>query len=171
MVSTDLTVLAFESRPSGKLSRPTSSPQQEYTWRVRPRRSTSSLTVQRRVSAWAWNLLQKTILIKRTSDFYSHRKKNSSVGPSFYCNYAEAERTRIWTFCSLYLILATIRLWQGLPDCLGAQETKAAWARLLQPCAWGPDLSRLDFPVFMGEFYNRARCRWQYPLFSLLWST
>lgn len=77
MVSTDLTVLAFESRPSGKLSRPTSSPQQEYTWRVRPRRSTSSLTVQRRVSAWAWNLLQKTILIKRTSDFYSRRKKKT----------------------------------------------------------------------------------------------
>lgn len=50
-------------------------------------------------------------------------------------------------------------------------ERKAAWAGLLQPCAWGPDLSRLDFPAFMGEFYNRSRCSWQYPPFSLLWST
>ena len=125
--------------------------------------------VQRRVSAWAWNLLQKTILIKRTSDFHSHRKNNSSVGPSFYCNHAEAERTRIWTLFSLNF--SNRKTLAGSARLFESPERKAAWAGLLQPCAWGPDLSRLDFPVFMGEFYNRARCSWQYPPFSLLWST
>lgn len=106
--------------------------------------------VQRCVCAWAWNLLPKTILIKRTSDFHSHRKNNSSVAPSFYCNHAEAERTRIWTLCSLYLILATVRCWQGLPDCSGAQRGRQheqgscnrvlgalTWAGWTSPRSWG----------------------------------
>lgn len=66
-------------------------------------------------------------------------------------NFAEAERTRIWTFCSLYLILVTVRLWQGLPDCLGVQETKAALVGPLLPCPWYPDLCRLVFPMFMAD--------------------
>ena len=124
--------------------------------------------VQRHVSAWAWNLLQKTILIKRTSDFHSPRKQNSSVGPSFYCrsrkNWNLNTLLTLLNFSNLKTLAGSARLFGSPGDERSMSGAPATMYLAPWPEQAGP-------PRVHGESYNRARSRRQYPLPRVLWYT